>query len=116
MFNSIFNFTDTRNMLSVHQSGFCPCDPCMHQLILIFHDIYNAFNTNPSLEQREVFLDISKAFDRVWDTGLSYKVKCISKYKNALKSVKSFLSDRYQHVVLNGQASSWADIKAGVPQ
>ena len=30
--------------------------------------------------------------------------------------MKSFLSNRYQPVVLNGQASSWADVKAGVPQ
>ena len=35
---------------------------------------------------------------------------------NFLKLVKSFLSNRYQHVVLNGQAYSWADAKAGVPQ
>ena len=26
------------------------------------------------------------------------------------------MSNRYQRVVLNGQASSWADVKAGVPQ
>ena len=35
---------------------------------------------------------------------------------NFLKLVKSFLSNRYQHVALDGQASSWADIKADVPQ
>ena len=35
---------------------------------------------------------------------------------NFLKLVESFLSNRYQCVVPNGQASSWADIKAGVPQ
>ena len=35
---------------------------------------------------------------------------------NFLKLVESFLSNRYQRVVLNGQASSLADIKAGVPQ
>ena len=35
---------------------------------------------------------------------------------NFLKLVESFLSNRYQRVVPNGQASSWADIKAGVPQ
>ena len=65
MFNSIFNFTDTRNMLSVHQSGFRPGDSCVHQLISIVHEIYSAFDANPSLEVRGVFLDISKAFDRV---------------------------------------------------
>ena len=77
MFNSIFNFIDTRNMLSVHQSGFRPGDSCVHQLISIVHDIYNAFDANPSLEVRGVFLDISKVFDRVWHKGLLYKLKCM---------------------------------------
>ena len=36
--------------------------------------------------------------------------------KNALKIVESFLSNRSQRAVLNGQASSWADLKAGVSQ
>ena len=35
---------------------------------------------------------------------------------NFLKLVESFLSNRHQRVVLNGQASSWVDVKAGVPQ
>ena len=65
MFNSIFNFTDTRNMLSVHQIGFLPGDSCVHQLIWIVHDIYHAFDANPSLEVTRVFLKISIAFDRV---------------------------------------------------
>ena len=33
-----------------------------------------------------------------------------------LKLVESFLNNRHQRVVLNGQASSCADVKAGVPQ
>ena len=72
MFNSTFNFTDTRNMLSIHQSGFRPSDACMHQLISIVHDIYNAFDANPGLEVRAFFLDISKTFDLVWYKGLLY--------------------------------------------
>ena len=51
-------------MPSVHQSVFHPCDSCVHQLIRIVHDTYNAFDANPSLEVRSVFLDTSKAFDR----------------------------------------------------
>ena len=35
---------------------------------------------------------------------------------NFQELVERFLSNRYQRVVLNGQASSWADVKAGVPQ
>ena len=102
-------------MLSVHQSGFRPGDSYVHQLILIVHDIYNAFDANSSLEVRGVFLDISKAFDRVWHKVL-YKLKCMGRGGNYLKLVKSFLSNKYQRVVLNVQASSWAVVKAGVPQ
>ena len=64
-------------MLSVHQSGLRPGDSCMHQLISIVHEIYNAFDVNPSLEVRDVFLDSPKAFDRVWHEDLLYKLKCM---------------------------------------
>ena len=64
-------------MLSVHQIGFLPGDSCVHQLISIVHDIYHAFDANPSLEVTRVFLKISIAFDRVWHKGLLYKVKCM---------------------------------------
>ena len=103
-------------MLLVHLSGFRPDDSCVHQLISIVRDIYNAFDANPNLEVKGVFLDISEASDRVWHEGLLYKLKCISIDGNFLKLVKSFLSNRYQRVVLNGQSSSWTDVKAGVPQ
>ena len=116
MFNSISNFTDIKNMLSVHQSGFPPSDSCVHQLISIAHEIYNAFDASPSLEVGGDFLDISKTFDSVWHKGLLYKRKYMGINGNFLKLVESFLSNRYQHVVLNGQASSWADVKEGVPQ
>lgn len=35
---------------------------------------------------------------------------------NLLNVIESFLSNRYQRVVLNGQASDWSTISAGVPQ
>ena len=70
MVNSNFNFIDTRKIFSVYQSGFHPDDSCVHQLIGIVHDINNSYDVNPSLEVRVVFLDISKAFDRVWHESL----------------------------------------------
>ena len=103
-------------MLSVHQSGFCPSGACMHHFISIVHNSYNAFDANPGLEVKGVFLDISKTFDRVWHKGLLYKVKCMSIDGNFQNLGKSFLSNRCQHVVLNGEASSWADVKVGVSQ
>ena len=65
MFNLIFNFIDTRNMFPVNQSRFRRDDSCLHQLILIIHDTFNAFDGKPSSEVRDVFLNISNAFGKV---------------------------------------------------
>ena len=54
-----------QNLLSKHWSGFRPGDSCIYQLLAITHDIFLSFTSSPSLETRGVFLDISRAFDRV---------------------------------------------------
>ena len=64
------------------------------------------------METRAIFLDISKAFDK----GLIYKLHQYGFSRNLLALLTDFLSKRKQRVVLNGQDSSWADIKAGFPQ
>ena len=52
----------------------------------------------------------------MWHDGLIYKIKHIGITGNSLKLIESFLSDRFQRVVLNAQSSSWAPVCAGVPQ
>ena len=54
-------------------SGYHPGDSCLHQLLAITHDIFSSFDCNSILETRGVFLDISKAFYRVWQGGLLFK-------------------------------------------
>ena len=68
------------------------------------------------IEVRGVFLDISKAFDKVWYGGLIYKLKRNGVTGDLLRLIESVLSDSYQRVVLNGQTSNWNKIKAGVRQ
>ena len=70
----------------------------------------------PSLETRGVFLDISKAFDKVWHDGLLYKLKCLGVDGGFYGILKNYLQNRQQKIVLNGQSSSWLDVNAGVPQ
>ena len=77
---------------------------------------FSAFNANPLLEVRGVFLDLSKAFYRVWYDGLLYKLKSEGIDGNLFKLIKSFLNNRCQRVVLNGQPSVWKLVTAGVPQ
>ena len=66
--------------------------------------------------KRAIFLDISKAFGKVWHEGLIYKLRLYGFSGDLLSLLINFLTNRKQRVVLNGQNSSWADIKAGVPQ
>ena len=80
------------------------------------HEIYKAFDANPSLDVRGDFLDLSKAFDRVWHDDLIYKLKSLGICGNYYGLLHSFLSDRYHRVVFNSQSSKWSYIKAGVPQ
>ena len=88
-FDTIFNFMIQNNFLNNCQSGFRPNYFCVNQLISITH-IYRAFDDNPSLEVRGVFLDLSKAFDQIWHGGLLYKLKNNGIDGNALQLIESF--------------------------
>ena len=90
VFNSLFNYFIENNLLSPHQSGFIPCDSCVQQFISITHEIYNVFDCNLSLEVRGVFLDISKAFDKVWHDGIICKRKRNGINGDLLRLIESF--------------------------
>lgn len=73
-------------------------------MVCITHDISKSFDDG--LETRAVFLDISKAYDKVWYEGLLYKLKQNSISGNLLKIIKYFLSLRKQRV-------EWAALNMG---
>ena len=55
-----------------------------------------------------MFLDVSKAFDKVWHKGLLYKLESMGSSGNLSNLIDGLLSERYQRVLLNGQSSEWA--------
>lgn len=69
-----------------------------------------------SLDVRSLYLDISKAFDRVWHEGLVYKLMRCGVSEQLLFLIQSFLEDRKQRTVLNGKCSDWGDVTAGMPK
>ena len=112
--DAMFEFFTKNNLMSDNKLGFKPGDSCVNQLLSITHQIYQTFDDN--LEVRAVFLDISKAFEKVWHKGLIYKLKQNDISVNILNTIIDFLSFRKQRVVLNGQVSQWTNTEAGVPQ
>ena len=103
-------------LLNPSQSSFRPRDSCVNQLFAITHKIFEVFDCNPSLEVRSVFLDMSKAFEKVWHQGLLYKVNSMGISGELYDLLGNYLSGRFQSVVLNGQISSWKRVLTVVPQ
>ena len=116
LFNALYSFFEDHKLLNPCQSGFKKYDSCINQLVSIIHEIYSAFNCNPSLEVLGVFLDLSKAFDKVWHDGLIYKLKSLGISGSLLKLIQNHLDNRFQRVLLNGQTSEWKPVNAGVSQ
>ena len=75
IYNSLFNYFKDNKLFTSSQPGFLPGDSCIAQLLSVIHEIQNAFDNNPAVDVRGVFLDISKAFDKVCHIGLLFKLK-----------------------------------------
>ena len=99
-----FDFFSENDLISPKQSGFRPGDSCTNQLLSIVHEIFSAFDDGH--EVRGVFLDISKAFDRVWHEGLLFKLQENGISEELIALIKYFSSCRKQSH--NGQISKWA--------
>ena len=78
IFDSLYHHLNTNSLLNQNQSGFRPGDSTINQLLSIVNIIFTAFVCNPTLDVRSVYLDNSKAFDRVWHQGLVCKLRQIS--------------------------------------
>ena len=63
-----------------------------------------------------VFLDLSKAYDRVSIPGLLFKLSNLGFSNTTLQWMPSFLMDRQQRVWVNGCLSTPKSPKSGVPQ
>ena len=83
-------------------------------MIPVSISFYQLFNS--TLDKRGIFLDISKAFDKVWHEGLLYKLETFGISGNLVKLFQNFLSNTLQRVVLNAQLSKWAPLLAGATQ
>jgi hypothetical protein len=112
--NRVYSYLDINNLLTSRNSGFKKGDGTINQLISITDKIYKALDSKS--EVRMVCLDLSKAFDRVWHKGLLFKLKQQGITGPLLLWFESYLHDRKQRVIINGQNSEWLPVEAGVPQ
>ena len=104
----MLNFFLENDLISPKQSGFRPGDSCINQLLSISHETLSAFDIG--LEVRGLFLDVSKAFDKVWHAGLIYKLSQNGICGDLIKIPTNFLTNRKNRAVSNEQYSFWVGI------
>ena len=95
----MFGFFIENDPIYQHQSGFRPRDSCINQLLWITHELYQSFDE--CFDVRSAFLDIFKAFDKVWHDDVIFKLKQNSISGKLLNLLPNFLRNRKQRVVFN---------------
>ena len=100
----LMNFFESNNILSDYQT----------QLLVTVHDLAAGLDRRQQIDA--ILLDFRKAFDKVPHKRLVTKLHHYVIRDKNVSSIKSFLTDRSQQVVLDGKSSSPAPVTPGVPQ
>ena len=101
----------SNGLLSSKQFGF---RPTQEGLLQATHDWHCSLEKGMSVAT--VFFDLSKAFDKVPHCGLLETLSSIGISGTILEWFKSYLTNRKQKVVLDGQSSRTSNVISGVPQ
>ncbi|GBN97043.1 putative RNA-directed DNA polymerase from transposon BS [Araneus ventricosus] len=104
----------SNNIIPDEQFGFRDKHSCTHQLLRVTNKIVEGFNIKHYTGG--VFLDVSKAFDRMWHNGLIVKLINYQFQDYLIKIIQRFLSNRKFQVKINQVLSSVGNIQAGTPQ
>lgn len=103
-----------RDKIRPEQFAFRAEHSTTQQLTKLTHQLSQNFNNN--INTASIFLDVEKAFDRVWHAGLLYKLSQLNIPTEIVKIIESFLTDRTFITKIEDSFSSIRHILAGVPQ
>ena len=110
----LVNFFDEHDLLNDSQHGFRRTRSCLSQLLAHFDHITRLLELGNCIDI--VYLDFTKAFDKV-DIGITLrKLKSLGIYGHLGKWLQSFLSGRLQSVLVEGKKSQPKPVLSGVPQ
>lgn len=118
----IWSHVKDNNLLPDEQFGFRARHSCVQQVHRITEYILDGFNKVPRgytprpQGTAAVFLDVAKAFDKVWHDGLIYKLYEQLYPDRLVLIIQDFLRDRNFRYRVEGTHSSHHPINAGVPQ
>jgi retron-type reverse transcriptase len=109
----LLHMVENNRLISNHQIGFRQ----RHSTIKQARQIVQRINEAPENKQYRsaAFLDISQAFEKVWHTGLLYKLRR-SLSLNYVLILKSYLHSRHILVKFETEYTELPSVNPGVPQ
>ena len=105
---------DHIGFMNKHQSGFRRAKSTDDHLFRLSQSIMESFNRGEHVVA--AFLDIEKAFDKVWHNGLRYKIYQLDLPTEVTRWLSDFLVGQLIQVNVNSSLSNQINPKAGVPQ
>lgn len=108
------DYLETHNLLSPAQHGFRKGLSTITQLVELVHNISETINSRGQMDL--IFLDFSKAFDKVSHPKLLSIIHAFFKNPNITHWFESYLHSREQYVEIGGYKSSPLPVVSGVPQ
>ena len=114
LYSSIYKYLEANSILCASQHGFRKNRSCETQLVTTIHDIATHLNSGNQVDV--LFLDFSKAFDKVPHKRLLYKLNYYGIRGPYLEWIEQFLTDRLQQVVVENKFSALTPVISGVPQ
>lgn len=110
----ILNHLECNGILYDFQHGFRTKRSTETQLLTFVQDLYR--NLRNGHQTDVVLLDFAKAFDKVSHNKLIQKLRRYGINNSINTWIESFLTQRQQRVVCDGEISSWELVTSGVPQ
>ena len=112
--NRLLNFLEEYKIIIPHQFGFMKQLSTTHQLLRVTEYIAEGFTNRQSTGA--IFLDVAKAFDRVWIPGLIHKLVQYRIPTYLVHLIHSYLNGRSFVVQVKKSFSTPRKINAGTPQ
>ncbi|WP_317205757.1 reverse transcriptase family protein, partial [Janthinobacterium sp.] len=115
---TLLNVMQQAGIPAPHQFGFTKQRSTHDAIFRLLATMVDSFEhvgqSNPFVPV--VFVDIAKAYDRVWIHGLLYKLHAIGVKDHLLHFFRAFLTNRTIQVIHSGLKSITVSLTAGVPQ
>jgi hypothetical protein len=110
----LVNHLQKNRLINNSQHGFMKNKSCTTNLLEFLEEVTSAVDKGDPVDV--VYLDFSKAFDKVPKERLLKKLLAHGISGRVKDWISSWLTGRKQKVVVNGKMSGWKDVLSGVPQ